>query len=117
MGDAWTSFARGGMPTLPSHEWSRRRIEKERPDCLLFDTARDGDIRMARLSTDMAAVKQMLKTDSEAEPATLRCRIYARVFVWNPLFAGHGDASEYELWCRKFGCAIPAIEFRPRLEV
>ncbi|WP_436296987.1 hypothetical protein [Variovorax sp. LjRoot175] len=76
----------------------------------------DGDIRMARLSTDMAAVKQMLKTDSEAEPATLRCRIYARVFVWNPLFAGHGDASEYELWCRKFGCAIPAIEFRPRLE-
>ncbi|OOG37135.1 carboxylesterase/lipase family protein [Polaromonas sp. A23] len=117
MGDAWTSFARNGVPTVPSREWSRRRIEKGRFDCLLFDTARDGGIRMARLSTDMAAVKQALRIDSAAEPATLRCRIYARLFVWNPLFAGHGDAAEYELWCREFGCAVPAAQFRPRLEV
>lgn len=117
MGDAWISFARSGVPAVPDHEWPRRTTRKERPDCLLFDTPRDGGIRMARLSTDMAAVKQALKTDSQAEPATLRCRIYARLFVWNPLFAGHGDGSEYELWCREFGCAVPAALFRPRLEV
>ena len=117
MGDAWTSFARNGLPTVPSKEWSRRRIEKGGLDCLLFDTARDGGIRMTRLGTDMPAVKQALRADAQAEPATLRCRIYARLFVWNPLFAGHGDASEYALWCREFGCSVPAARFRPGLEV
>jgi para-nitrobenzyl esterase len=116
MGDAWTSFARNAVPTVPRHEWLRRGIEERRPDCLIFDTARDGGIRMA-LGTDMAAVKQALMTDSEAEPGILRCRIYASLFLWNPLFAGHGDASEYELWSRKFGCTVPAIRFRPGLEV
>jgi len=117
MGDAWTSFAHTGVPNLPSHEWSRRSLEKGRPDCLLFDTPRDGGIRMVRIRTDMAAVKEALRTDTAAEPATLRCRIHARLFVWNPLFAGHGDASEYERWSRESGCAVPAIEFRPRVEV
>lgn len=117
MGDAWTSFARTGVPTVPGHEWSRRMIGKDRADCLLFDSARDGGIRMTRLSTDMTAVKQALRTDSQAASTNLRCRIYARVFVWNPLFAGHGDISEYGLWCREFGCSVPADEFRPRLEV
>jgi para-nitrobenzyl esterase len=117
MGDAWTSFARTGVPVVSEHEWPRRTTEEERPDCLLFDTIRDGGIRMAQLGTDIAAVKQALKTDSQAEPADLRCRIYARLFVWNPLFAGHGDAREYKLWCREFGCAFPAAQFRPLLEV
>jgi para-nitrobenzyl esterase len=117
MGDAWTRFARDGLPTLPGHEWPRRSLNAEQSDCLVFDTERDGGIRMMRIRTDMAAVKQALKTDAAAEPATLRCRIHARLFVWNPLFAGHGDASEYESWCREFGCTIPAIEFRPRVEV
>lgn len=38
MGDAWTSFARDGVPTLPGHGWLRRRLESEQSDCLLFDT-------------------------------------------------------------------------------
>ncbi|MDM0056877.1 carboxylesterase/lipase family protein [Variovorax fucosicus] len=117
MGDAWISFARKGVPTVPGHEWTRRDIAEHRPDCLVFDTARDGGIRMARLGTDMAAVKQALRTDSAADPATLRCRIYARLFLWNPLFAGHGESSEYERWCRECGCSVPAAQFRPRLEV
>ncbi|HYD62130.1 MAG TPA: carboxylesterase family protein [Noviherbaspirillum sp.] len=117
MGDAWTSFARDGVPTLPSHEWLRRSLDAEKSDCLLFDTERDGGIRMMRIRTDMAAVKQALKSDAAAEPATLRCRIYARLFIWSPLFAGHSDASEYERWCREFGCTVPAVEFRPRVEL
>jgi len=117
MGDAWTRFARDGLPTLPGPEWLRRRLDAEQADCLIFDTARDGGIRMARLRTDMAAVKQALKTDAAAKLAKLRCRIHARLFVWNPLFAGHGDALEYERWCREFGCTVPAVAFRPRVEV
>lgn len=117
MGDAWTSFARTGAPAVPDHEWPPRTIEEGRPNCLLFDTARDGGIRMARLNAEMGAVKQALRTDSQAGPASLRCQIYARLFVWNPLFAGHGNAREYELWCREFGCAVPAARFRPLLEV
>jgi para-nitrobenzyl esterase len=66
---------------------------------------------------EMAAVKQALRTDAQAEPGDLRCRIYARLFVWNPLFAGHGNAREYEQWCREFDCAVPAARFRPLLEV
>lgn len=117
MGDAWTRFARDGLPTLPDHEWPRRSLHAEQTECLIFDTVRDGGIRMAQLRTDMAAVKQALKTDAAAEPATLRCRIHARLFVWSPLFTGHGDVSEYERWCREFGCTVPAIGFRPRVEV
>ncbi|HSW05635.1 carboxylesterase/lipase family protein [Aquabacterium sp.] len=117
MGDAWTSFARDGVPRLPGSAWPRRSLATPLPDCLVFDTARDGGLRMASLRTDMAAVKQALRTDAEAEPADLRCRIHARLFVWNPLFAGHGDAAEYERWCREFGCKVPAAVFRPRIEV
>lgn len=117
MGDAWTSFARTGVPAMAEHPWPRRTTKAGRPDCLLFDTARDGGIRMVRLSVKIAAVKQALRTDSQAGPASLRCQIYARLFVWNPLFAGHGNAREYELWCREFGCTVPADRFRPRLEV
>lgn len=48
---------------------------------------------------------------------TLRCAIHARLFVWNPLFAGHGDALEYEHWYREFGCTVPAVAFRPQVEI
>lgn len=117
MGDAWTRFARDGVPTLPGPEWPRRSLDAKQAECLVFDTVRDGGIRMARLRTDMAAVKQALKTDTAAEPATLRCGIHARLFIWSPLFVGHADASEYARWCSEFGCTVPAIAFQPQVEI
>lgn len=117
MGGAWTSFARDGVPTPPNNKWSRRDLDAEQSDCLLFDTARDGGIRMMRMRTDMAAVKQALKSDAATEPASLRCRIYARLFLWSPLFAGNGDASEYERWCQELGCTATADEFRPQFDI
>ena len=117
MGDAWTSFARDGVPRVSDCAWPPRGLATHQPDCLVFDTARDGGVRMAALRSNIATVKQALRTDAEAEPGSLRCRIHARIFVWNPLFAGHGDVAEYEQWCREFGCNFAATEFRPLVEV
>lgn len=117
MGDAWTQFARTGAPTLAGAAWSRRSLQAQQSDCLTFDSSRGGGIRMAALRTDLASLKQALRTDADVEPASLRCRIYARLFVWNPLFTGHGDAAEYQRWCQEFDCTLAASAFRPRLAV
>lgn len=42
-----------------------------------------------------------------------RCRIYARVFLRSPLFAGHGSEEEYANLAREVRCAHPASAFRP----
>ena len=87
------------------------------PNTRASTASADACDRLVNVLVMPAAVKQALRTDAEAEPAALRCRVHARLFVWNPLFAGHGDAAEYERWCREFGCDVPLARFRPAVEV
>jgi hypothetical protein len=54
---------------------------------------------------------------SFARDGGLRCRIYARVFLWMPLFRDYGNEPEYKQWCETLGCQIPAAAQRPKLEV
>lgn len=117
MGDAWSSFARDGAPSLPGGTAWGRRPAGDGADTLLFDSVRDGGIRMATLRTTMPALKQRLMTDREVSPPALRCRIYARMFLWSPLFEGHGSETEYRQWCERFACSEPAQAFRPVTEV
>lgn len=117
MGDAWTSFARDGVPSLPDgNTWTRRTLQPG-PDTLLLDTARDGGLRMAAIRQDINALKQALHDSDQVASGTARCRIYAKVFLWSPLFVGHGDTSEYAQWCQRFGCSAAATAFRPAIEV
>ena len=72
---------------------------------------------MAAVRQDIDALKQALRDSDSVASGTARCRIYARVFLWSPLFAGHGSEAEYAEWCQRFGCHEPASAFRPAVEV
>ena len=117
MGDAWTSFARVGAPALQTGTvWPRRTLEPG-PDTLLLDSPAGGGGRMAAIRQGIAALKQELLESGEIASGLSRCRIYARVFLWWPLFIGHGTEAEYAEWCARFGCPQPASAFRPSVEV
>jgi para-nitrobenzyl esterase len=115
MGDGWTSFARDGIPTLPDGVRWHRRSNEAGNDSLLIDSARDGGLRMAELRTNMQVLKQKLFASPLS--ADLRCRIFARIFLWAPLFRDYGNEVEYEQWCETLGCKIPAVAQRPKMEV
>lgn len=86
----WAQFAYGGDPgsgrdgTLPA--WSPRGQANA---SLLFDAPADGGIRMADVSTSVAAIKQRLRQDATIAD---RCASYAQLFyglfsqavAWNP---------------------------------
>ena len=117
MGDAWTSFARDGVPSLPDGGvWTRRALQPG-ADTLLIDSPAGGGLRMAAIRQDIETLKQALRQTKDIASGTARCRIYARVFLWSPLFAGHGGETEYAAWCHEFGCREPAASFRPVVEV
>lgn len=114
MGDAWTSFARTGAPG--DAPWRRRTLGGA-PETLLIDSPAGGGLRMAAVRQDLASLKQALKRSGPAGSGTERCRIFARVFLWSPLFAGHGSEEEYAAWAHEFGCTQAASAFRPVTEV
>jgi len=117
MGDAWTSFARDGVPLLPGGAaWSRRTLGPA-PDTLLLDSPAGGGSRMAAIRQDIGALKQALRDSDTVTSGSTRCRIYARVFLWAPLFVGHGSEAEYAEWCQRFACREAASAFRPAVEV
>jgi para-nitrobenzyl esterase len=72
---------------------------------------------MAAVRQDVASIKQALRLTPRLTSGDPRCRIYARVFLWSPLFAGHGSEEEYVAWAREFGCTQAASAFRPVTEV
>jgi len=116
MGDAWTSFARDGAPSLAGITWARRTLGPG-PDTLVLDTPAEGGVRMMAIRQGIDALKKALRESPEIVSGTTRCRIYARVFLWAPLFVGHGSEAEYAEWCKAFGCLEPASTFRPAVEV
>jgi Carboxylesterase family len=93
----------GGDPGCVS--WQRRSNEAV-DDSLLIDSTRDVGLRMAELRTTMQVLKQKLFASTLS--AALRCCIYARVFLWAPLFQNYGDEAQYSQWCETLGCTIPA---------
>jgi para-nitrobenzyl esterase len=117
MGDAWTSFARTGLPTLPGGTHWPRRTQGGAPETLLIDSPAGGGLRMAAVRQDMASLKQSLRVSPQIRSADSRCRIFARVFLWTPLFSGHGTEEEYAAWTREFGCTQSASAFRLATEV
>jgi para-nitrobenzyl esterase len=115
MGSAWTSFARTGQPALPGDTPWQRRGDAPTAESLVIDSPRDGGLRMQRAKETVEAIKQSLR--ASALPAALRCRVYARTFLWTPLFADHGSTAEYERWCRELHVESPAEAHRPKLEI
>jgi para-nitrobenzyl esterase len=118
LGSAWSSFARDGVPAPHGGpNWTRRPISGNAPDSLVFDSVRGGGVRMAAARQDIQQLKAALADDPAIASPTLRCAIYARLYLWHPLFEGHGNEAEYEQWCKRLGCTQPASAFRPKLEV
>jgi para-nitrobenzyl esterase len=72
---------------------------------------------MAAVRQDMASLKQALRLSAQVRSGDSRCRIFARVLLWTPMFSGHGSEEEYAAWAREFGCTQPASAFRPITEV
>jgi para-nitrobenzyl esterase len=115
MGSAWTTFARTGQPELPGKlPWSRR-ADAPAAESLLIDSPGDGGLRMQPAKETVAAIKQSVRDGSL--PPALRCRVYARTFLWTPLFEDHGSTAEYERWCRELGVDSPAEAHRPQIEI
>lgn len=117
MGDAWTSFARTGVPGLSGGAQWQRRTQGTAAETLLIDTPAGGGLRMAAVRQDIASLKELLRLSPQVRSGDSRCRIYARVFLWAPPFAGHGSEEEYAKWGRAFRCSHPASAFRPITEV
>ena len=116
MGDAWTSFARTGVPLSGGVQW-KRRTRGTAAETLLIDSPAGGGLRMAAVRQDIASIKELLRSSRHVGSGESRCRIYARVFLWAPLFAGQGSEDEYAMLCREFGCNRPASAFRQLTEV
>ena len=72
---------------------------------------------MERLRADVCSLKDALRRSRDFATDTARCRIYARAFLWSPLFTRYGSLTEYANWCKEFGCNAPAHAFRPAMEV
>jgi para-nitrobenzyl esterase len=117
MGSAWSSFARDGVPMPPDASWTRRPVAGDAPDSLVFDSAHGGGVRMAAARQDIQRLKATLADDPAIASPMLRCAIYARLYLWHPLFEGHGSQDEYREWCERLGCTQPASAFRPKVEV
>ena len=117
MGDAWTSFARNGEPGLPGRAPWPRRTQGVAPETLLIDSPAGGGLRMAAVRQSMDTLKQSLRSSPQLSSGVSRCRIYARVFLWAPLFSGQGSHDEYAAWAQEFGCDQAASAFRPVTEV
>ena len=117
MGDAWTSFARTGVPGLSGGAQWPRRTQGTAAETLLIDSPAGGGLRMAAVRQDIASLKESLRLSPQVKSGESRCRIYARVFLWSPLFAGLGSEVEYAKLTREFRCTVPASAFRPTAEV
>lgn len=117
MGDAWTSFARTGVPRLCGGAQWPRRTQGTAAETLLIDSPAGGGLRMAAVRQNIASLKESLRLSPQIRSGESRCRIYARVFLWAPSFAGHGSEEEYAKWGLAFSCSHPASAFRPITEV
>jgi para-nitrobenzyl esterase len=117
MGDAWTSFARIGVPCLPGGvRWQVRTLGTA-AETLLIDSPAGGGLRMAAVRQGIASIKQTLRLSPQISSGVSRCRIYARVFLWSPLFASCGSEEEYAKLGSEFRCTHPASAFRQATEV
>jgi para-nitrobenzyl esterase len=117
MGDAWTSFARSGVPGVSGAAQWPRRTQGAAAETLLIDSPAGGGLRMAAVRQDIASLKMSLRQSPHVSSGESRCRIYARVFLWSPLLAGLGSEQEYAELGRESGCAKPAAAFRQLTEV
>jgi para-nitrobenzyl esterase len=117
MGDAWTSFARTGVPGLPGGEQWQRRTLGTAAETLVIDSPAGGGLRMAGVREGIASIKQRLRSSPQIRSGVSRCRIYARVFLWSPLFAGCGSEEEYATLGREVRCTHPSWAFRQATEV
>ncbi|MFG6441074.1 carboxylesterase/lipase family protein [Roseateles sp. LKC17W] len=115
MGSAWTTFARHGRPEMADGPaWPARRLKGA--DSLVFDTPRDGGLRMAALRESLATLQAELEQPSGQSPVQ-RLRCFARLFLWTPLLAGVVDAAAYERLRARLGRSEPAEAFRPVMEI
>ncbi|MFZ2989874.1 carboxylesterase/lipase family protein [Ideonella sp.] len=118
MAAAWTSFARHGAPrTLPAGVAWPRRSSIGSQDSLIFDSARDGGLRMAGLRSSLPALQAELLQGRAAVPAPLRAQVFARTFLWSPVLAGHATLVDYAEVQQRWGGDPSPQRYRPAVEI
>lgn len=117
MGDAWTSFAAQGTPVISNGPvWRQHDNQEPVPASMVFDTTKGGGIRMITVRESMDTLKKQL-LDTASIKSYLRCAIYARLFLWSPLFRHWGSQIEFDELCQQWKCHATAADFRPHLEI
>ncbi|WP_121207651.1 carboxylesterase/lipase family protein [Pseudomonas aeruginosa] len=117
MSGAWVSFAANGVPTVSSSDGWRRHYESLFGSAsLVFDGEKDGGIRMESLRMTISDLKKQLFDACKFSPSTC-CSIYARAFLWSPLFHRWGSHEEFEALRAKHKCVESAEYFRPKMEI
>lgn len=117
MSQAWLGFADRGCPTLDEGtDWLPYAQDSQVGRVLVFDTPKDGGVRMAHFQESLAQIKGEILASKSLAPES-RLRIYARLFLWSPLFQNHGSFAEYQKNCETLSLAISAEAFRPLQEI
>jgi para-nitrobenzyl esterase len=119
MSAAWACFARDGQPTLPCGTAWPRRSAGSQADSLIFDTAPGGRLalRLARLAQTLPGLMAALEDGTAGVPEALRAQVFARTFLWSPLFAGDAGEADYARVRERFGGPASPAVFRPAVEV
>jgi para-nitrobenzyl esterase len=113
----WSSFVAGELPEEKTAGlWRRRAAATDAPDSLIFDSLKDGGLRMACLRDSIANIKAELATDTELSNED-QCCIYARCFMWSSLFVEDNAANEYAKWAADRGLGLQPEQFRPVDEI
>lgn len=117
MSYSWISFATDGRPSLLSGDtWFRYAQGPLKSATLIFDSEADGGIRIETLCITVGDLKQRLFTDN-TKSVNEKCSLYARAFIWSPLFHRWGSTKEY-LAIKVGEQFLPPIsQFRPRNEI
>lgn len=125
MGQAWAAFARSGEPQLKGEQRWPRRPPVVGPDSLLLDTPKDGGLRLAAVRNTLAGLQASLLKAApdpiQPVPDRLRAQVFARTFLWSPLFSDPAHAGElsaaYAAVQQRFGGPASPEAFRPAVEI
>ncbi|UZZ09528.1 carboxylesterase family protein [Ectopseudomonas mendocina] len=117
MSSAWVSFATNGVPIISVGDGWRRHYESLfGSTSLVFDSKKDGGIRMESLRVTVGELKKQLFDGGKLSPLTC-CSIYAKAFLWAPVFHRRGSVEEFEVLRVQHKCAESAEYFRPKMEI
>ena len=107
----WTQFAIAGAPgrgrdgDLPI--WSAWGTSADAPEFMVFDTPRDGGLRMSSDTIDVPGVVAKLRTDARIRDAEHRCEVFRDLMAWSGAFSEDDYLEFADGMCAEFPYVSP----------